>query len=56
MELILFYIIERKPRWSKLIYNQSKGSNSVISKINAKLEILAGRFKSITFDIGERIC
>ena len=28
-------IIERKTRWSKLIYNQSKGSNPIISKINS---------------------
>jgi IS30 family transposase len=46
-------IIERKTRWSKLIYNQSKGSNPVISKINASLGILSDQFKSITFDRGK---
>ena len=46
-------IIERKTRWSKLIYNQSKGSNPVISKINSTLEILSNQFKSITFDRGK---
>ena len=46
-------IIERKTRWSKLIYNQSKGSNPVISKINSTLGILSEQFKSITFDRGK---
>jgi IS30 family transposase len=46
-------IIERKSRWSKLIYNQSKGSNAVIGKINASLGMLAEQFKSITFDRGK---
>ena len=46
-------IIERKTRWSKLIYNQSKGSNPIISKINSTLGILSEQFKSITFDRGK---
>lgn len=46
-------IVERKTRWSKLIYNQSKGSNPVISKINSTLGILSDQFKSITFDRGK---
>lgn len=46
-------IIERKTRWSKLIYNQSKGSNPVIGKINSTLGILSEQFKSITFDRGK---
>jgi IS30 family transposase len=46
-------IIERKTRWSKLIYNQSKGSNPVISKINSTLGTLSEQFKSITFDRGK---
>jgi IS30 family transposase len=46
-------IVERKTRWSKLIYNQSKGSNPVISKINSTLGILSNQFKSITFDRGK---
>ena len=46
-------IIERKTRWSKLIYNQSKGSNPIISKINSTLQELAEQFKSITFDRGK---
>jgi len=46
-------IIERKTRWSKLIYNQSKGSNPVISKINSTLATLSEQFKSITFDRGK---
>ena len=46
-------IVERKTRWSKLIYNQSKGSNPVISKINSTLGILSEQFKAITFDRGK---
>lgn len=46
-------IIERKTRWSKLIYNQSKGSNPVISKIKSTLGTLSNQFKSITFDRGK---
>lgn len=46
-------IVERKTRWSKLIYNQSKGSNPVISKINSTLGPLTDQFKSITFDRGK---
>ena len=46
-------IIERKTRYSKLIYNQSKGSNPVINKINSILGMLLEHFKSITFDIGK---
>lgn len=46
-------LIERKTRWSKLIYNQSKGSNPVINKINSTLGMLSDQFKSITFDRGK---
>ena len=46
-------LIERKTRWNKLIYNQSKGSNPVISKINSALDTLTDQFKSITFDRGK---
>ena len=36
-----------------MIYNHNKGSNSVISKIEAALKPLSSQFKSITFDRGK---
>ena len=49
----LITIVERKSRWSKVIYNRNKGSNAVISKIASALEPLSDQFKSITFDRGK---